>query len=86
MTGRRNQAACDYGRFGMCLMKNTHNLRLKFRKFEGQDDSAWVKDQIASLRQQVDVAAQSLSHAALDAIAFMGLAQNLAGGETHARA
>jgi hypothetical protein len=70
----------------MCLMKDTHNLGFKFRKFESEDDPAGMKDQIAALRQQVDVATQSLSHAALDAIAFMGFTQNLARSEADARA
>ncbi len=37
-----------------------------------------------SRRQQVDVAAQGLSHAALDAVALVGLAEHLAGGEPDA--
>ena len=49
-----------------------------------ENSAAGMEDEIAALRQQVDVAAQSLSHAALDAIAFMGLAQHLAGGEPNA--
>ena len=66
-------------------MKDTHNLRFKFRKFEVEDRSAGMEDEIAAQRQQGDVAAQGLSHAALDAIAFMGFAQDLAGGEADAR-
>jgi hypothetical protein len=79
-----NQATCDFGRFGICLLKNTYNLRFKFRKFEGEDRAAGMKDQVAALRQHVHVAAQSLSHAALDAVAFMGFTQNLTGGEADA--
>jgi hypothetical protein len=45
-----------------------------------------MEDQVATRRQQVQMAAQGLSHAALDAVAFMGLAQNLAGCEADARA
>jgi len=66
-------------------MKNTHDLRFKFRKFESEDGFAGMKDQIAALRQQIDVAAQRFSHAALDAIAFMSFTQNLAGSEADAR-
>jgi len=44
-----------------------------------------MEDQIAALRQQLHMAAQSLSHAALDAVAFMGFAQDLANGEAGAR-
>jgi hypothetical protein len=39
-----------------------------------------MKDQIAALRQQLNVAAQGLAHAALDAVALMRLAENLANG------
>jgi hypothetical protein len=38
------------------------------------------------LRKQIDVAAQDFAHAALDAIAFVRLAQNLADGKADARA
>ena len=85
MDGRPNLAACDFGRFGMRLMKNTHNLGFKFRKFESEDGSAWMEDQIAALRQQLHMAAQRLSHPALDAIAFVGFTQNLADGKANAR-
>ena len=44
-----------------------------------------MKDEIATLGQKVHVAAQGLSHAALDAVAFMGLAQHLARGEADTR-
>ena len=67
------------------LFKNTHNLRLKFRKFEGQHVAAGMEDEIETDRQQIDVAAQSLAHAALDAIAFVGFAQNFAHCEADAR-
>jgi hypothetical protein len=63
------------------LLKDTHNLRLKFRKFDGEHDAARMEDEIEALRQQVDVAAQGLAHAALDAVALMRLAQHLARGE-----
>lgn len=67
-------------------MEDTHNLSFKFRKFDGENETARMKDKVAALGQQVDVAAQNLAHAPLDAIAFMGLAQHLAGGEADARA
>jgi hypothetical protein len=66
-------------------MKNTHNLSFKFPKFDGENGAAWMEDEVAALGQQVDVAAQSLAHAALDAIALMGFAQDLAGSEANPR-
>jgi len=45
-----------------------------------------MKDQVAGRGQQVDVAAQSLFHAALDAVALNGPCRDLAGGEADARA
>ena len=53
-------------------MKDTYNLRLKFREFDGKHKAAGMEDQIKAPGQQVDMAAQGLAHAALDAIAFMG--------------
>jgi hypothetical protein len=66
-------------------VKDTHNLRFKFRKFDGEDGTARMEDEIAAQRQQVYVAAQGLAHAALDAVAFMGFTKDLAGGEADAR-
>jgi hypothetical protein len=36
---------------GSGLMKDTHNLSFKFRKFEGQQDAAGMEDEIATLGQ-----------------------------------
>ena len=38
-------------------MKDTHNLRLKFREIHRQYDSPRMENQIAAQRQQLDVAA-----------------------------
>jgi hypothetical protein len=65
-------------------MKDTHNLRLKFRKIDGEDETAGMEDEVGALGQQLDVPPQDVAHAALDAIPFMGFAQHLAYGETHA--
>jgi hypothetical protein len=65
-------------------MENTHNLTFKFRKFDAENGAAGMKDEVAALGQQVRVAAQCLAHASLDAIAFVGLAQHLAGSEANA--
>jgi hypothetical protein len=67
-------------------MKETHDLCFKFGEFEGKDDAARMQDEVEAPGQQIDMAAESLSHAALDAIAFMGFAQHFADGETNARA
>jgi hypothetical protein len=67
-------------------MKDTHDLGFKFRKFDGEDGAARVEDKIATLRQQVDVAAKDVSHTTLDAIALVSLADDLAHGEPDAGA
>jgi hypothetical protein len=71
---------------GACLLKETHNLGFEFGEFEVKDDAARMQDEVEARGQQIDMAAEGLSHAALDAIAFMGFAQNFAGGEAHTRA
>src|SRR5271166_2843304 len=72
-------------RLGVCLLKNTYNLGLQFREFRAQHDAARVQDQVEALGQQLHMAADRLAHAALDAIAFMRLAQHLAGREPNTR-
>jgi hypothetical protein len=72
-------------RFDICLVKDTHNLRLKFRKFYGENETAGMKDQIASLGQQINVAPQCFSHATLDPIALVSFANYFAGRKTNAR-
>ena len=72
-------------RFGLGLLKDTHDLCLKFREFDCQYRAAGMEDQIAPCGQQINMAAQGLAHAALDAVALMGLAQHLAGGQPDAR-
>jgi len=73
------------GRFGSRLLKDTHNLGLKFRKIEREHRAARMEDKIATLREQRNVSPQGLAHATLDAIALMGLAHNFAGCESHTR-
>ena len=70
---------------GLGLFKNTHNLRLKLRKFHGKHVAARMEDEIHSHGQQVGVAAQGLAHAALDAIALVGFAHHFAHSEPDAR-
>ena len=73
-------------RLGVGLLKDTHNLGLEFREFDGEHRAARMQDQIEAQGQQVHMAAQHLAHAALDAIALVRFAQHLAGGEPNARA
>ena len=42
---------------GIGLLKDTYNLGFQFRKFHGEHDPLGVEDQVASLRQQVNVLA-----------------------------
>jgi hypothetical protein len=67
------------------LLKDTQNLPLKLREIHGEDDAARVKDEIEARRQKINVAAESLAHAALDAVALVGLADDLADSEADAR-
>jgi hypothetical protein len=67
------------------LLENTHNLGFEFREFHGQHHAARMKDQVAAGGQQIDVTADGLSHAALDAIALVRLAQHFSGSEAGAR-
>ena len=69
----------------LAMFQNTHNLRLKLRKFHGEHAAARMEDEIEAGGQQIDVAAQSLAHAALDAVALVSLAQHFAHGEADAR-
>jgi hypothetical protein len=71
--------------FSICLMKDTHNLRLKFREFDGEHEAAGMEDEVEALGQHVDMAAQGLAQAALDAISFVCFADHFADGEPHAR-
>ncbi len=43
-----------------------------------------MKDEVDARGEQIDVAAEGCAHAALDAIAIVGLAEDLACGETDA--
>jgi len=45
-----------------------------------------MKDEIAVRRQEFEVTAKGLAHAALDAVAFVRFANDLAHGQPHARA
>jgi hypothetical protein len=71
--------------FSICLMKDTHNLRLKFREFDGEHEAAGMEDEIEALGEQVDMAAQGLAHPALDAISLVRFAHHFADGEPQAR-
>jgi hypothetical protein len=72
-------------RLGMGLFKDTQNLALKLREFNGEHNAARVQDEIEARWQKIDVAAKNLAHAALDAVALMGLADDFADSEADAR-
>jgi hypothetical protein len=72
-------------RLSLCLMKNTHNLRLKFRKFKGQHKPPGMQDQIESSWQHVSMTPQRLAHTPFDAVALVGLAEHLARSKSHTR-
>ena len=74
------RAASDLG-----LFKDTQNLALKLREVHGEHDAARVKDEIEARGQQIDVAAEGLTHAALDAVALVSFADDFADRETDAR-
>jgi hypothetical protein len=67
------------------LLEDTHNLALKLREFHSEDGAARVQDEIEARGQKIDVAAQSLAHAALNAIALVSLAYDFAYGKADAR-
>ena len=66
---------------GFGLFENTQNLCFKFPKFHGEHRAPRMKNQVAAFREHLCVAAQSFSHAALDAIALMRFAENFASSE-----
>lgn len=70
---------------GGCLLKDTHNLALKFRELYGEHNPARMKDEIVSHGNEVNVTAQSLAHASLDSVAVVSLAQHLANGQSNSR-
>jgi len=82
---RRRGLNQSLGRIGFSLLKDTHNLGFKFRKIESEHRTAWMEDQVVTLRKQRGVAAQGLSHATLYAIALMGLTHYFAGCKSHPR-
>jgi hypothetical protein len=61
-------------------MKNTHNLRFEFPKFQHEHNPPWMQNQIEPLGQKLDMPPQGLAHAPLDAVAFVSLAQHFACG------
>src|SRR5262249_23415689 len=75
---------CVAGRLSMCLFKDTHDLGFEFREFHGEHHAARMEDEIAASGKKIDVAAQDLAHAALDAVTIMSFAQHLAGSKPDA--
>ena len=74
-----------FPRLGLGLLKDTHNLALELRKFHRENSAARVQDEVEARGQKIDMAAQSLAHAALDAVALVSLAHDFAYGEADAR-
>jgi hypothetical protein len=62
------------------LLKDTHNFALKLREFHREDGAARMQDEVEARGQKIDVAAQSLAHAPLDAVALMSFAHDFAHG------
>ena len=75
---------CARARPRLLPVKDTHDLGFKFREFDGEHSAAGMKDEIEAGGEQIDMAAQGLAHAALDAIALVGLAEHFACGEADA--
>ena len=62
------------GRLGFVPVEGYAQSPPQVSKFDDEYAAAGMKDQIAALGQQIHVAANGLSHAALDAVALMRLA------------
>ena len=71
--------------FRIGLSKNTHDFCFEFREFDPKDGTAWMKDQVASRGEQIDMAAQHFAHAALDAIALVGFPEHFACSQSNTR-
>jgi hypothetical protein len=65
-------------------MKDTHNLRFKFREFHSHDETARMEDEIEASGQLANVAAETVAHAPLDAVALMRFADYLTDGKADA--
>jgi len=71
--------------FHLGLLEDTHDLGFQFHEVEREDDAAGMEDEIAAGGEQIDMAAEGLAEAALDAVALVSFAEDLAGGEADAR-
>ena len=71
-------------RFFLRLSKNTQKLALKFRVFDGENGAAGVEDEIESSGKELSALAQQIAHAAFDAIALVGGADDFTDGESDA--
>lgn len=67
------------------LLEYTQNLGFQFRKFHSHYNAAGMEDEIAACREQIHMAAENVSHTALDAVALVGLANNLANSQANTR-
>jgi hypothetical protein len=66
------------------LAEDLGDLALERRELEFEDGAAGVEDDIDGCLEQMQVFADGLAHAALDAVAVDGLAHDLADGEADA--
>ena len=73
-------------RGGLDEAEDTGHFTLECGEFEVDDGSARVKDDIDRSAERGEVAADSLAHAAFDAISIDGLAHGLTYGESDAGA
>ncbi|HWE83606.1 MAG TPA: hypothetical protein VG267_01585 [Terracidiphilus sp.] len=72
--------------FSTGLSEDTHDLGFQFREIEGKDGAPGMQDQIGGRGQQIDVAAEGFTHAALDAVALVCFAKDFADSKADARA
>lgn len=74
------------GLLSICLLENTHNLRIKFRELERQHRSMRMKDQVVAARQLVDMPPQNLAKPTLNPIALVRWTEDLADSKSDSRA
>lgn len=79
--------SCSHARrLAIRLFEDAHDLRFQLSEIDRKQAAARMKYQVEALGKQVYMPAQGLSHAPLDAVAVMRLAQRLPRGDPNARA
>jgi hypothetical protein len=71
---------------GLDVVEDTDHFAFEPEKFDGEDRLAGMKNDVHVCRNAFDMAADDIAHAALDTIAFDGVAEDFAGGEADAGA